>query len=131
MDAFIEGLFDQKLFLIIYGLLFYYLVVWSMARNGKKNLRNARLKLCDSKAERAMVYADEKYEFHFKHWAHDQKDEFIVALAASVLIIEFDDVVIEVINNQLEKPITAGNWVYLCGGVVGDLVARLVIKLRS
>ena len=131
MDAFFDHLFDQKMFLIFYGLIAYYVVLWSIARNGKKKQLDARLKLCDNKAERALVHDDEQYKFRFKEWFSDQKDEMIVAGFFSGLLIEFDDVAIEVINNQLDKDITPGDWIYLCGGIIADLITRLIIKIRA
>lgn len=131
IDIFFEALFDQKIFLIFYGLIAYYLVLWSIARNGKKKERDARLKLCDSKAERAIVYADPQYKFVFKEWISDQKDEMIVAGFFSAALIEFDDFAIDMINRQLDQPIAPGDWIYLCGGITADLITRLIIKLRA
>ena len=131
MDSFVENLFDQKIFLILFGLIFYYVILWSMARNSKSKQLKARLELSESKTETALVYQDPKYKFDFKDWFHHQKDELVVAFFASLLLIEFDDVAIELINNQLEKDITAGNWIYLTGGVIGDLLYRVVAKIRS
>lgn len=131
METLIEDLFQQKLFFIAFGLVFYYVLLWSFARNKKKKLLDARLALCDSKAERALVYDDDQYKFNFSEWIHDQKDEMIVALLSALLLIEFDDVALDVINANLANPVEAGNWIYLCGGVVGDLLYRGLLKMRG
>lgn len=131
MDAFFTSLFDQKIFLIFYGLVGYYVVLWSIARNSKKKLLDTRLKACEGKAERALVYADPEYQFKFKEWLSDQKDEMIVAGFFAAALIEFDELAIEMINRYFEQDITPGNWIYLCGGIIADLITRLIIKLRA
>ena len=129
--TFVESLFHQKLFLIAFGLAFYYVILWSLARNEKSKLKQERLKLAESEAERIEVEKDPKYKFNTRAWLSDQKDEIIVSLMAALLLIEFDEVAVDLINRQLSKPIEPGNWIYLTGGALGDILYRAIKKLRG
>ena len=124
MDDLLKNLFEQKVFLIFYGLLGYYLILWSIARNKVSRAKKAMLKVSDNPAETDLILKDKRYHFNFKEWYNDQKDEMLVALFFSLLLIEFDDVALDIINKNISTPMEAGNWIYLCGGIMGDLLYR-------
>lgn len=128
-----EQLFENNLFLIFLGIILYYAIRWSGARNKKSKERKARLAICDNKVERAMVYADEKYSFDSKEWRNDNKDELVVAIIVSFVMIGFDQLFIEMINRWFfaKNPIELGKAIYLLGGVCGDLLARLYAKVSG
>lgn len=128
-----EQLFENNIFLIFLGITLYYAIRWSGARNKKSNARNARLAICEGKAERAMVYADEKYTFNSKEWRNDNKDELVVAIIVSFLMIGFDQLFAEMINRRFfaNNPIEFGKAIYLLGGVCGDLLSRLYGKITG
>lgn len=127
MDHLLEQLFDQKLFTIVYGALLYFLTVWSISRNKVSQAKKARLDIADSKDERNVVEEDPRYRFSTREWLHDQKDEIIITLVFSVLLIEFDDVAIKALEIKFAD--YAPIWehlVYLMGGVIGQLVYRFI-----
>ncbi len=126
-----EHLFTHHLFLILYGVTFYYVILWSLAKNRKSKARNERLKLAKGKAEKALIMADDNYKFNFKLWISDNVDEIVVSIMSSILLIGFDQFAIDIINKQLSMDLEPGAWIYLCGGVVGDLLMRMVAKLRA
>ena len=128
-----EQLFENNLFLIFLGVTLYYAIRWSRARNKKSKARKARLAICEKKEERAMVYADEKYNFNFKEWRDDNKDELVVAIIVSFLMIGFDQLFAEMINRWffVDNPIEFGKAIYLLGGVCGDLLYRLYDKVAE
>jgi hypothetical protein len=103
-----------------------------MARNGATKKRNIALDVADTPAEKDKVMADEKYIFTFSKWFNDQKDEILVALLSSLLLIEFDDVAVDLLEEYFNFTVDTdnSNWIYLIGGVLGDLIYRTVAKLR-
>lgn len=131
-DGILEALFQQKIFLIAFGLTLYYTIIWSMARNGAKKRLSVALEVCETPMEKDKVRADEKYKFTFKKWFDDQKDEILVALLSSLLLIEFDDVAVELLEKYFDFTVDTdnSNWIYLVGGVLGDVLYRLVSKLK-
>lgn len=132
-DGILEALFEQKIFLIAFGLTLYYTIIWSMARNATKKRFELALDVCSTEREREKVREDEKYKFTFKKWFDDQKDEILVALLSALLLIEFDDVAIELLqkNFNFTVDVDNSNWIYLVGGVLGDLFYRAVSKVKT
>lgn len=128
-----EALFANDYFLIFYGLIFYYVILWGSARNKKSKAKKARLAVSDSRAERDLVENDPEYEFNFKEWLHDNKDEIIVAGMFSFLLIGFDQLAIDLINRKwfANDPIDIGKAVFLLGGILGDLLYRTYDKIRG
>lgn len=128
-----DALFANDYFLIFYGLIFFYVILWGTARNKKSRAKKARLKICDSRAERELVEEDPEYHFNFKEWLHDNKDEMIVAGMFSFLLIGFDQLAIDLINRKYfaDDPIDIGRAVFLIGGIAGDLLYRLYDKIRG
>lgn len=128
-----EQLFESNLFLILFGVVFYYTILWSMARNKKSKAKKARLAICDGKAERALVYADDKYIFNFTEWLEENKDEMVISVMSSFLLIGFDQLFAEMINRKFfaNDPIELGKAVYLFGGIGGDILYRLVVKITG
>lgn len=90
-DQFIEQLFDQKIFTILYGVIGYFVILWSLESNKYSRRRKARLKEAESLEERKMILEDPKYKFNAKEWLKDQKDDIIVVLIVGIGLIEFDD----------------------------------------
>ena len=125
-------LFSSNIFLIFYGVLFYYVILWSMAKNAKSKALRERLKLCDSKAEKALVMNDEQYFFNFKEWIEDNTDEIVISFMSSLLLISFDTLLIELVNRKFfsDDPVELGKAIYLCGGVIGDMIYRAISKMR-
>ena len=137
LDGVIESLFEQKIFLIAFGLMLYYVIIWSMARNKAGNkakiAKDVALEHAETKEQRDAINADPQYKhpLNFKEWFHDQKDEMLVAALSSLLLIEFDDVVIELIEQKFNFTVdSSSNWIYLAGGVLGDLLYRTISKIR-
>lgn len=110
IDVVLEALFQQKFFLLLFGCLFFYSIVWSIYRN-KAVKQNVEMRF-------------------WGDWFQSQKDEILVACLASLLLIEFDDVAIELYKKfydiKIEADESAPSWVYLTGPVVADLGYRLV-----
>lgn len=132
LDGFLEKLFEQKLFLIVFGLSLYYTIIWSGARNKKAGERKIALDVADTEEEKAQVKADPKYNLSFRTWFHDQKDEILVASLTALLLIEFDDVAIELLEKYFNFTVDTHNtnWIYLTGGVLADILYRIVGKIR-
>lgn len=124
-----KELFANDYFLIFYGLIFYYVILWSRAKNKKSKALKARLSLCDSKAERSLVYDDEQYKFSFREWISDNKDEMIVAGMASLLLIGFDQLAADFIKQKYDFEL--GKAVFLLGGIGGDLLYRAYDKMAG
>ena len=128
-----EDINIRNIILVLFGAAFWYAILWSMAKNKKSKARAARLKLCDQssagKAERAQIYSDEQYIFSFKEWFHDNSDEMVITAFSCTALILFN-----VTANELAKKIydlELGEAIYLCGGVVGDMLYRAVDKMRN
>ena len=128
-----KELFASNIFLVFYGVIFYYVILWSMAKNKKSKELQARLKLADSKAMRAVVVADPQYRFHMKEWFDDNLDEMVISVMSSMLLISFDTLFADLINRKFfaDDPIELGKAVYLLGGVVGDMIYRAISKMRN
>lgn len=135
-DGWIEEFFQQKIFLIFFGVLTYYSILWSFARNDlakkKKTLLNNPLLPPE---EYKVIEKDKRYDLSFMTWLNDQKDELIVTTLVSLLLIEFDDFAILMIERYLDFKVdetsVGTSWIYLTGPVVTDLVYRLVRRLRN
>lgn len=126
-------LFASNIFLVFYGVIFYYVILWSMAKNKKLKQRQARYDLAESKEMRAIVMADPQYKFNFKEWLHDNSDEIVISVMSSMLLISFDTLLVDLINRKFfpNDPIELGKAIYLCGGVIGDMIYRAISKMRN
>ena len=128
-----KELFASNVFLVFYGVIFYYVILWSMAKNKKGKEMRARMDLAESKQMKALVAADPQYQFHFKEWAHDNFDEMVISVMSSMLLISFDTLLVDLINRKYvpDDPIELGKAIYLCGGVIGDMIYRAISKMRN
>lgn len=124
-----ENIFDNNIFLLFFGATFYYVIRWSMAKNAKSSLLKARLKLCDSKAEKALVYADDKYKFNFMEWLHDNTDEMVISGFSCVTLLMFDQLASDWVLKNYD--IELGKAVYLLGGIGGDMLYRGIVKMQG
>lgn len=106
----IEAILSHEYFLAVYGVLLYYVILWSIEKDKTDELGK---------------------RFDFKKWKSATKDNFIVTLMIVPLIIIFDDEIAGLLNEYLEKDIHFGNMVYLMAGPVTGIIYKLVIKLRK
>jgi hypothetical protein len=103
-------IFTHEYFMAFYGVFVYYAIIWSLAKN---------------KAERA------KQKFNWKKWKTETKDNFIVTLLIVPLVIIFDDEIVMLYNNFMEKDIVMGKYIYIMAGPLTDFIFRGVQKLRK
>lgn len=118
-----------NIFLLFFGASFWYAILWSMAKNKKSKARKARLKICESKAERAMVYDDDQYKFSFREWFHDNNDEMVITAYSCVALLLFNVLAADIV--KMKYDIELGEAVYLLGGIGGDMLYRVVDKMRN
>lgn len=132
MDGF-PGVSLFNIFLVLFGASFWYVILWSGARNKKSKALKARLKICDQssagKAERAQIYADEQYKFNFKEWREENKDEMVITLFSCVALLLFNVLAADLVKQKYN--IELGEAVYLLGGIGGDILYRAIDKMRA
>jgi hypothetical protein len=112
--------FEHEFFLAWYGAVFYYVIVWSMARNSvheyNKNLEPGQ----------------KRQKFTFKAWFDEHYDDMLVTLMVIPLVIIFDDESIVLYNSIFEKDIeNLGALVYIMAGPLTNLLYLGVKKLRD
>lgn len=103
-------IFTHEYFMAFYGVLVYYAIVWSLAKNAAEK---------------------KKVKFNFKKWRLSITDNVIVTLLIVPIVIIFDDEIVYLYNQFAEQDIVLGKWIYLMAGVLTDLIFRLVQKLRK
>ena len=106
----VGDVFTHEYFMAFYGVIVYYAIVWSLAKNA---------------AERKGI------KFDWKKWKKDTKDNFIVTLLVVPLVIIFDDEIIYLYNNFAEKDLQMGKYIYILAGPLTDLLFRIVQKFRN
>jgi len=124
-----EGNLLFHIFLLFFGAFFWYAYLWSSAKNKKSKALKARIAICDSKAERALVYADDKYEFSFKEWLKDNEDEMVITGCSCVALLLFDNLAAEWVKKTYNFEL--GDAVFLLGGIGGDMLYRAIDKMRN
>jgi hypothetical protein len=106
----VEKVLTHEYLMAFYGVIVYYAIVWSLAKNA-----------CEKKG----------VKFNFKKWKQATKDNLIVTILIVPLVIIFDDEIVYLYNEFAEDDIVMGKWIYLMAGPLTDLIFRLVQKLRK
>lgn len=104
-----------------------------MAKNKKQKLRRAMYDLAEGKEMKGIIMADPQYQFDFKEWLHDNSDEMVISVMSSLLLISFDQLLVDLINRKFfpDDPLEIGKAIYLCGGIIGDMIYRAISKMRT
>ena len=110
MVKIISDIFTHEYFMAFYGVVVYYAIIWSLAKN---------------KAEKA------KQKFNWKKWKTEVKDNFVVTLLVVPLVIIFDDEIVLLYNNFVEKDIVMGKYIYIMAGPLTDMLFRIVQKFKK
>lgn len=116
MDILIR-IFEHEFFLACYGAVFYYVIIWSMARNAiqAENKRNGTRK-----------------KFTFKAWFDENYDDMLVTLMVIPLVIIFDDETVMIYNRIFGHDIeNIGTLVYIMAGPITNLLYLGLKKFRE
>ena len=102
-----EGIVRHEYFLVVYGVLIYYLILYAI----KKDEKGKTFSWKDFKV---------KYKLHF-----------VISLALWPLIVVFDDELLLEYNQLFNKNVEFGTWFYLSAGPIGNFLYSLVKTIKK
>ena len=107
-----NDLFLHPYFLAVYGVIAYFTLKWSFAKNPYDD-------------------PEEKKKFSFKVWWGGQYDNLIVTIIFVPLVIIFDEEVVYLIKRIFDYEIQTNNFVYLLSGPVVDGIYLGLSEIKS
>lgn len=105
MDFFLNKVVLHHFWLVLYGIIGWWLILWSIAKSRHDN-KNGR--------------------FVFKHWWRKYYDEFVVTLFVGLSFIIFDDEIKELIKDITDYDLEYQEYHYLLAAPVTDIFYKLV-----